>query len=357
MAEKNFCTNRTIKTRKKTESSKCTNRSACQSESGKNFGVLLSGIKGWAWSNPAKKVSTIGKSEGYMNKQLKADLLLLLVVACWGVSFYLIDLSLKEMGPFTLLAFRFCLAFLVVYLFFFKKVKKVNQTTLRYAMAASVFLASAYVASVYGVMYTSLTNTGFLCAMTVIFTPIFAFIFKKHKPNKKFGFVLILCTVGMGLLTLSDELTVAIGDLYCILCAITFSINLLIVETAVGKEEVDAFNLGVYLLGMVGLIMLVCAFLFETPTLPQTPEVWASALFLSILCTGVATIVQAIAQQYTTASHVGLIYTLEPVFAAIVAYLLAGEVLLLRGYIGAGMMIFSILIMEVDFKNMIQKKA
>ncbi|MDO5062427.1 MAG: DMT family transporter [Peptostreptococcaceae bacterium] len=292
-----------------------------------------------------------------MNKQLKADLLLLLVVACWGISFYLIDLSLKEMGPFTLLAFRFALAFLIVYLFFFKKVKTVNKTTLKYAMFASVFLSAAYVASVYGVLYTSLTNAAFLCAMTVLFAPIFTFIFKKQRPNKKFAFVLILCTLGMALLTLSDELTVAIGDLYCIVCASTFSINLLIVESAVTKEEVDAFNMGVYLLGMVGLIMLVCAFLFETPTLPQTPGVWASALFLSILCTGVATIVQAIAQQYTTASHVGLIYTLEPVFAAIVAYFLAGEVLRPRGYLGAAMMILSILIMEIDFKGMIQKDA
>ncbi|MDO4711699.1 MAG: DMT family transporter [Peptostreptococcaceae bacterium] len=290
-----------------------------------------------------------------MNKQLKADLLLLLVVACWGVSFYLIDRSLEEMGPFTLLAFRFALAFLVVYLFFFKKVKTVDRITFRYALAASVFLAIAYVASVYGVLYTSLTNAAFLCAMTVLFAPVFTFVFKKKKPNKKFAFVLILCTVGMGLLTLSDQLTVAIGDLYCIICASTFSINLLIVETAVTKKEVDAFNMGVYVLGLVGLIMLICAFMFETPTLPQSPTVWASALFLSIFCTGVATIVQAIAQQYTTASHVGLIYTLEPVFAAVVAYLFAGEVLRPRGYLGAGMMILSILIMEIDFKGMFQK--
>lgn len=290
-----------------------------------------------------------------MNKQLKADLLLLLVVACWGVSFYLVDLCLQEMGAFTLLAFRFVIAFFIVFAFFFKKARTVNRPTLKYAMIASVFLALAYVGSVYGVLHTSLTNAGFLCATTVIFTPLFAFIFKKHKPSKKFSFVLVLCILGMALLTLSDQLTIAVGDLYCIFCAVTFSINLLIVESAVKKEEVDAFNMGVYVLGMVGFLMLVCAFLFETPALPKTPSVWAAALFLSILCTGVATIVQAIAQQYTTASHVGLIYTLEPIFAAIVAYFLAGEVLLLRGYVGAGMMISSILIMEIDFSGKLQQ--
>ncbi len=291
-----------------------------------------------------------------MNKQLQADLLLFMVTAAWGVSFYLIDISLNEMGPFTLLAFRFVLAFLVVYLFFFKKVRAVNRETLRYALFASVFLATAYVMSVYGVMYTSLTNAGFLCALTVLFAPIFGFIFKKQVPNKKFAAVLVLCTVGMGLLTLSDQLTIAIGDLYCILCAMTFSINLLIVETAVKKEEVDAFNMGVYVLGLVGGMMLIAAVLFERPALPSTPTVWGAVLFLSIICTGVATIVQAIAQQYTSASHVGLIYTLEPVFSAVVAYVFAGEVLLPRGYLGAAMMIASIFIMEINFKEIFVKK-
>ncbi len=291
-----------------------------------------------------------------MNKQLKADLMLLLVTAGWGVSFYLIDLSLEEFSPLTLLAYRFVSSFIIVYAFFFKKVRKTNFATIKYALMASVFLSSAYALSVYGVMYTSLTNAGFLCALTVIFAPIFTMIFKKKIPSKKFFFVLAICVVGMGLLTLGDDLSFAIGDLYCVMCAATFSINLLIVETAVAKEEVDAFNLGVFLLGAVGLTMLILAFLFEQPALPKTPVVWGSVIFLSVMCTGVATIVQSLAQQYTTASHVGLIYTLEPVFAAVVAYLFAGEVLLPRGYVGATMMILSIFIMEIDFGKMFKKK-
>lgn len=53
-----------------------------------------------------------------------------------------------------------------------------------------------------------------------------------------------------------------------------------------------------------------------------------TVLFLAIFCTGIAFIVQAVAQQYTSASHVGVIFSLEPVFAEIVVFFLAGEVLL-----------------------------
>ena len=65
---------------------------------------------------------------------------------------------------------------------------------------------------------------------------------------------------------------------------------------------------------------------------------------------------QPVAQQYTTASHVGVIFALEPVFAAIVAYFFAGEVLSFKAYIGATLMLASIFIMEIDFKKFKVKK-
>ena len=65
---------------------------------------------------------------------------------------------------------------------------------------------------------------------------------------------------------------------------------------------------------------------------------------------------QPVAQQYTTASHVGVIFTLEPVFAAIVALVFAHEVLSVKAYIGALLMLASIFVMEIDFKALTNKK-
>lgn len=284
-----------------------------------------------------------------MNKQLRADLMLVIVTLCWGASFYLIDISLKEVGIFSLLAFRFMLAFIIVFTFFFKKLTTVNLITIRYALISGFFLTLTYFMSVTSVANTSVTNASFLCAMSVVFTPILAFFIKKHIPSKKFIFVIITCTIGMALLTLSDNLTIAIGDLYGLMCAIAFSLNLLVTESAVKKEGVNPFQMGVFMLGVVGTVMTVLAFTMEKPSLPKTPQVWFAMLFLAIFSTAVATILQVIAQQHTTANHVGIIYTLEPIFSSVIAYIFAGEVLLLRGYIGATLMILSILVMEIDF--------
>ena len=118
---------------------------------------------------------------------------------------------------------------------------------------------------------------------------------------------------------------------------------------------VDPLALGVIELGIAGAMMTVIAFLTEQPVLPQTPAVWGSVLFLSICCTGVAFVVQSVAQQYTSATHVGLIFTLEPVFSGIVAYFVADERLLPRGYVGAALMLLSLVIMEMDWKKLKRK--
>ena len=102
--------------------------------------------------------------------------------------------------------------------------------------------------------------------------------------------------------------------------------------------------------------MAILAFIFEDPALPQTGGCWASMIFLSIFCTGIAFIVQAVAQQYTTATHVGIIFALEPVFAGIVAFLFAGERLLPRAYAGACIMLLSLIIMEVDVGKLFKRR-
>ncbi len=109
-------------------------------------------------------------------------------------------------------------------------------------------------------------------------------------------------------------------------------------------------------MGVTGAYMLVLAFLFEQPHLPTSPHIFLSVAFLSIFCTGLAFIVQAIAQQYTTAAHVG-IFTLEPVFAGVVAFFFAGEVLTVKSYLGAVIMISALFVTEIDFKKSSKKKG
>lgn len=295
-----------------------------------------------------------------MSKQMRADLLLLLVTLCWGVSYLLMDYSLTDLDPFTLNAFRFLGAFLIAVLFSWKKLAGVSRTTLKYSVLLGMALLVVYIGATFGVKYTTLSNSGFLCALTVIFTPLIGWLFFRRRPDRKLSVVVLICFIGIALLTLGDDFSINTanlkGDLLCVMCALAYAVDLLFTEKAVNKEDVDPYQLGVFQLGVTGALNLLLSFFFETPHFPQTAQIWGAVLFLSVFCTGVAFVLQPVAQQYTTASHVGVIFALEPVFAAIVAFFFAGEVLSARAYFGAFLMLVSIFIMEIDFKKFRYKR-
>ncbi len=291
-----------------------------------------------------------------MTKQVKADIMLLLVTLFWGISYWLIDLSLADVNPFMLNALRFLIAFFAAGIVAFPKLKTVNKVTLKYSAVIGVALLFVYIGATFGVRYTSLSNAGFLCALTVVITPILAFTVLKQKPEKKLAVAVLMSLTGIALLTLKENtIQLALGDILCIMAAFAYAVDLIITEAAVKKEEVNAFQLGVFQLGFTGIYNLVLSLLIETPTLPQSPKIWSAVLFLSIFCTGAAFIIQAVAQQYTSASHVGVIFSLEPVFAGFVAFFLAGEILTVQAYIGAVILVSSLFIMELDLSKLLNR--
>ena len=112
-----------------------------------------------------------------MNKQRRADLLLVMTTFFWGASYYLTDICLDDLPPMTLNAFRFIVAFVVLGLIFWKHVVHVNRITLRYSLIVGLALAGTYVAYNYGITRTSLSNAAFICALQVIFAPLLGFLF------------------------------------------------------------------------------------------------------------------------------------------------------------------------------------
>ncbi len=112
-----------------------------------------------------------------MSKQVRADIILLLVTLCWGVSYLLMDISLTDLDPFTLNAFRFLGAFVIAAAVSWKRIRTVNRQTLKYSLIVGLALVVVYIGATFGVKYTSISNSGFLCALTVVFTPFFAWLF------------------------------------------------------------------------------------------------------------------------------------------------------------------------------------
>ncbi|MEH6934025.1 DMT family transporter [Bacillus sp. JJ783] len=280
-----------------------------------------------------------------MKIQLKADLMLLLVTFFWGASILLTKVGLDDIEEYNLIALRFIIAFLLSGLIFYKHLFKIDFKTVKYSFILASVLFIVYIFATFGTKYTSVSNAGFLLCLTVIFIPILSAIFLKHIPEKK-------VILGIGLLTLTSEFKIGNGDIFCILSALFYAIHVIITGSV--TKHVNSIALGVVQLGFVGLFSLIFSLVMETPKLPGTIDSWLIILALSIFCTAVAFIVQVIAQQYTTPTHTGLIFSLEPVFSAGFAFFFTGETLTGKGYLGATLILLSVLIAEVDFKGLLR---
>lgn len=291
-----------------------------------------------------------------MSNQKKADIALVFVTLFWGVSYVMADYALTMLHPFMLSAVRFSIAFAVSYAMFFKRMKNVSRATLKYAFVIGIFLSAVYAFTNFGMRYTSLTNVGFILALPVIITPLLNYFFRKIKPDLKLAAVLGLATIGMALLTLNENLVPAFGDILCLLAAIAYAADIIVTEIAVQREDVDALQLGVFVLGTVGVLSTILNLLFGESSKVTDPTLWLVVFLLAVFATGFAFIAQSVAQQYTSSNRVGLIFTLEPVFAAFAAYGIAGEILSTRAYVGAFLMLLAVIWAEVDFKNLFKER-
>ena len=270
-----------------------------------------------------------------MDHQRRADLMLLLTTSFWGISNCLTAICLRDMQPLTLNAFRFVTAFLVLGFVFRKNLRRMSRVTVKYSILVGLSLVIVYTSLTYGVLYTSVSNAGFIGALSVVTTPILEFFIYRKKPEKKFGVSMLLCLVGLALMTLNETLKPAFGDVICLFAAVFYSVDLMITERAVADERVDPLALGVCDLAVVGVVISVLSVFLETPALPGT----AKSVF----------------QQHTTASRASLIFTLEPVFSAIFAFFLLGERIGARGYLGAALMLASLVLVEVDVGALFKK--
>lgn len=284
-----------------------------------------------------------------MNTQVKADLMLLVATIAWGSTYILTKIGLEDIQEFNLVALRFIIAFILSAAVFYKRLIKIDLKTIKYSAILGFILFSVMATQTFGVRYTTASNAGFLFGLTVVLIPIMAWMVLKQKPEKKVVIGVCLAFSGISLLSLDSSMSINIGDLLCIIGAVLCALHIIV--TGILTKSVDSISLGVVQLGFVGIFSIIFSYAVETVKLPSTTSSWVIILFLSIFCTAAGFIVQTTAQQYTSAAHTGLIFALEPVFSAVFAFAFLGEVLNIRGYIGAAILLLSVMVVELDFKR------
>lgn len=273
--------------------------------------------------------------------QKQANLMLLIVTILWGSSYLFMKMGLDSLQEYNLIALRFGIAFLLAALFFPARIRKTNRTMLFYAFILGVILFLVFAFIMAGIQLTSTSNAAFLVSLTVIFVPLLSTLLLKRKPAAKLVIGVGLALLGVGLLTLNHQLAINLGDLFCMMGALMYAIHILVTEKF--TKAVDSLTLGIGQLGFTAVLALVTSLIFEAPRMPQSYDEWLPVLALSILCSAIGFVVQAVAQQHTNSTNTGLIFSLEPVFAALFAFLVFGETLSAQGLFGAILVLIGVI--------------
>ncbi|MFT8320411.1 MAG: DMT family transporter [Bacillus sp. (in: firmicutes)] len=287
----------------------------------------------------------------------QANLILATVSMGWGTSYIFMKVCVDVMSPLTMVALRFGISFIVMLVIFYRKIIRVDTQTLKYSAIVGALLFGIFMAISYGIKNTTASTAGFLTSTTVILVPILQTFITRKLPSKRIIIGIIIVTIGLALLTFGDKFSLELGSLYCLAAALLNAIHIIVTNHF--AREVDALQLGIYQLGFVSLYAFIGILFFENFELPKRTIHWFAILGLALICSAYGFVMQSIAQKYTSPETTGFLFSLEPIFSSIFAYIFLHENMGLKGYGGALIILAGVLIankttkkhMEVSIAN------
>ena len=280
-----------------------------------------------------------------MQENHKYNICMFIATIFFGMTYVLTKICLNYSTELHIISFRFLIAFVISLIFLQRKIFPIKIKEILYSLILSVLLFMVFITMTIGVKYTTATNASFLISLSVIFIPFFSWIFNKEKPKKSIFIVLIIALIGIMLLTLDKNLEFHIGDILCLICSLLFSFHVLITERFVKNN--NPITLGVLQFGGVAILSFLVQYPIEKFTLPKNEKFWISLMILSVFCTALAYIIQTVSQKKLSSTLIGLIISLEPIFSGIFGYFILNEYLSPQQYIGAFLLLISIIYVTV----------
>jgi drug/metabolite transporter (DMT)-like permease len=277
----------------------------------------------------------------------KVDGSLIAITLIWGATFVLVKQALADVSTLLFLAVRFSIAAAVLGIIFRNEFRKLNsRASLVRGVIAGTFLFSGYVLQTAGLKYTSAAKAGFITGLYVPLVPLIGSLIEQKLPQISELLGITVACVGLVLLSGQNGVfDIGRGDLLVAGCALAFACHVLILGRFSPRS-----NVGVLTVAQIATGALIggATFWWVEPV----RIVWSGSVFLalavtSLLATALAFSVQTWAQHWSSPTRTVLIFSLEPVFAWLTSYLIAGELLSRRAAAGAALILAGILVVEL----------
>jgi len=280
-----------------------------------------------------------GRHTDHFNSSAQGWFALVLVTLLWGSTYPIIKETLTVIPPSLVLYFRFTIAALLLIPWW-----PHHSTLIRWGILLGFWLFTSYATQTIGLQYTSANRCAFVHATNVIFVPLLMGLWHHHFQ----GLTLLMAGVafgGVGLLV-SDGIPIQIGDIWALLSGICYALYIICLD-AVPKRysPLSLTTIALTTVAILSSFWLGISSDWEIlASLPNLP--WLSILYLGVITTAFVITLQAWGQHRVHAEQAALIYTLEPVWAALISWAL-GETFGLQGILGATLILSAIMLNQI----------
>ena len=297
------------------------------------------------------------------NIKIKSLILLFLTAVIWGIAFVAQSVGMEYVKPFTFNGVRCLLGGVVllpvIYVFSKKKTTEEKKTEDKNALwlggtLCGLCLCAASCFQQIGLQYTTAGKAGFLTALYIVLVPMIGIFFKKKCSPFVLGSI-VLATVGLYLLSIKEGFYIETGDIYVIICALIFSIHILVIDHF--SPKCDGVKLSCVQFFVSGVIATIIALIIEKPEFTQIMAAWLPIAYAGILSCGVAYTLQIIGQKGINPTVASLVLSLESVVSVLAGWLLLNQSLSARELVGCVIMFTAIILAQLNFEPRGNKEA
>lgn len=289
-------------------------------------------------------------------EQIRGSLLLLVAAIIWGSAFVTQSVGMEYVGPFTFNCVRSliggivlipCIAILNQGKSKKKMILSEKKRLLLGGVCCGIALTTGSTLQQFGIMYTTVGKAGFITAFYIIIVPILG-IFLGKKCGMSVWISVVIALAGLYFLCITDEFSIGKGDIYVFLCAIAFSVHILVIDYF--TQFNDGVKLSCIQFFVCGIICFVPMVLFEHPEIGMILLAWKPILYAGVMSCGVAYTLQIVGQKHMNPTVASLILSLESVTSVIAGFLVLHQNLSQRELIGCGLMFVAIVLAQLPEK-------
>lgn len=272
----------------------------------------------------------------------KVYFILILTTFFWGGSFLFTKIGVSSTPPQLFVLARFCLATLILLLFAAPRLKRMDSGTVKRGLIVGTALGLTNMSFVFGVQGTSISRAGVLNNLFVLFIPLITRIFWRDRIGRVNMAGIALAVVGIWLLATGGGQGFNRGDLVSTFCALMIAGHIIAVSKVLKNDDIYLVSLVQF--ATVAAIAAIACLLLPLPSFTVTPAATMSVVYCAIFPTVFCFTLQNAYQRYVTPTRAGLVYTLDPVWSLAAGFLVLGERLNTREWLGCGLIFMAALL-------------